>query len=129
MKAPEFQSVTFSVFLFSRKRVNNSTRCVLAISSTKAVTFMKRGEHGPSFQYMTLFEIKIVRKPVLTGVKKFPLIAFAGKLGVGKSVAVMVGVNNSAPNAVTVGVNVSGVGVDVAKRFCEGIARTVADGG
>ncbi len=36
---------------------------------------------------------------------------------VAKGVAVIVGVNNSAPIAVTVGVKVSGVLVDVAKRF------------
>ena len=53
---------------------------------------------------------------------------FGGKLGVGKSVAVSVGVNNSAPRAVTVGVKVSGVGVDVAKRFWAGLGVTVADG-
>ena len=44
----------------------------------------------------------------------------------GKSVAVPVGVNNSAPSAVTVGVYVSGVGVDVANRFCM-VGVTVAD--
>jgi hypothetical protein len=47
---------------------------------------------------------------------------------VGKSVAVAVGVNNSAPRAVTVGVYVSGVGVDVAKRFCAGLGVMVTDG-
>lgn len=34
---------------------------------------------------------------------------------------VRVGVNNSAPMEVTVGVKVSGVGVEVANRFCVGI--------
>jgi hypothetical protein len=63
------------------------------------------------------------------GVKISPLIAFVdtptvGKLsiGVGKGVVVRVGVNNSAPINVTVGVNVRGVLVDVAKRFCVGLA-------
>lgn len=46
----------------------------------------------------------------------------------GKSVAVAVGVNNSAPSAVTVGVNVSGVAVEVAKRFCGVIGVTVFRG-
>lgn len=41
-------------------------------------------------------------------------------MGVGKSVGVTVGVNNSAPIAVTVGVNVMGVLVEVAKRFWVG---------
>ena len=45
----------------------------------------------------------------------------------GKSVAVAVGVNNSAPRAVTVGVKVNGVGVEVANRFCV-VGVTVADG-
>ena len=39
---------------------------------------------------------------------------------VGRLVSVLVGVNNSAPIEVTVGVNVIGVGVAVAKRFCVG---------
>ena len=55
-------------------------------------------------------------------------MAFGGRPGVGKSVAVIVGVNNSAPSAVTVGVNVSGVAVDVAKRFCDGMGETVCVG-
>ena len=46
----------------------------------------------------------------------------------GKSVGVTVGVNNSAPSAVTVGVNVSGVAVEVAKRFCDGMGVTVSCG-
>ena len=40
-------------------------------------------------------------------------------------VGVMVGVNNSAPIWVTVGVKVSGVLVDVAKRFCVGAGVSV----
>ena len=40
---------------------------------------------------------------------------------VGNPVSVLVGVNNSAPRAVGVGVNVSGVDVEVAKRFCVGM--------
>ena len=38
------------------------------------------------------------------------------------------GVNNSAPIAVTVGVNVSGVLVEVAKRFWVGIGVAVENG-
>jgi hypothetical protein len=41
---------------------------------------------------------------------------------------VLVGVNSSAPRAVTVGVNVSGVGVAVANRFCVGIGVSLTDG-
>lgn len=41
-------------------------------------------------------------------------------VGKGSSVAVPVGVNNSAPICVTVGVNVSGVLVEVANRFFVG---------
>lgn len=47
---------------------------------------------------------------------------------VGKLVSVLVGVNNSAPRAVTVGVNVSGVGVAVANRFCVGIGVSLING-
>ena len=47
---------------------------------------------------------------------------------VGKGVSVLVGVNNSAPRAVTVGVNVSGVLVEVAKRFCVGIGVALENG-
>jgi hypothetical protein len=47
---------------------------------------------------------------------------------VGIFVSVLVGVNNSAPSAVTVGVNVSGVGVAVANRFCVGIGVSLIDG-
>ena len=50
-----------------------------------------------------------------------------GKL-VGKSVAVPVGVNNSAPIWVTVGVYVRGVLVAVAKRFCVGAGVTLSVG-
>jgi hypothetical protein len=39
-----------------------------------------------------------------------------------------VGVNNSAPIEVTVGVNVSGVGVEVANRFCVGMGVCVGAG-
>ena len=39
-----------------------------------------------------------------------------------------VGVNNSAPIAVTVGVNVRGVLVEVAKRFCVGIGVALTNG-
>lgn len=46
---------------------------------------------------------------------------------VGKAVAVFVGVNNSAPIEVTVGVKVSGVLVEVAKRFCVGIGVLLAN--
>ena len=47
---------------------------------------------------------------------------------VGKLVSVLVGVNSSAPSAVTVGVNVSGVGVKVAKRFCVGMGVSLING-
>lgn len=40
----------------------------------------------------------------------------------------MVGVNNSAPNAVTVGVNVRGVLVEVAKRFWVGMGVALEKG-
>lgn len=43
-------------------------------------------------------------------------------------VSVLVGVNNSAPIAVTVGVNVRGVLVEVAKRFWVGIGVALANG-
>ena len=42
-------------------------------------------------------------------------------IAVGKLVSVLVGVNNSAPKEVGVGVKVRGVGVEVAKRFCVGM--------
>jgi len=54
--------------------------------------------------------------------------ASVGRTGVGKAVAVFVGVNNSAPIAVTVGVKVSGVLVEVAKRFCVGIGVLLTNG-
>jgi len=44
------------------------------------------------------------------------------------SVSVLVGVNNSAPSAVTVGVNVSGVLVAVANRFWVGIGVALING-
>ncbi len=76
-------------------------------------------------------EVRIVRKPVLCGVKYVPLETPGGSPGVGnpgvangrggaavgKRVAVLVAVKFSAPIEVTVGVNVSGVLVEVAKRF------------
>ena len=46
----------------------------------------------------------------------------------GISVSVLVGVNNSAPSAVTVGVNVSGVLVEVANKFWVGIGVALANG-
>jgi hypothetical protein len=49
-------------------------------------------------------------------------------IGVGKSVAVPVGVKNSAPICVTVGVNVRGVLVEVAKRFCVGAGVMLGTG-
>lgn len=61
-----------------------------------------------------------------------PLDAPGGSPGVGKAVgkfvAVPVGVNNSAPIDVTVGVKVSGVLVEVAKRFCVGMGVLVENG-
>ena len=48
-----------------------------------------------------------------------------GGASVGIRVAVMVGVNKSAPSWVTVGVNVSGVFVAVANRFWVGAAASV----
>ena len=69
-------------------------------------------------------------KPTLSGAKTSPLAAPGGKPGdgklsvgaeVGKAVAVFVCVNSSAPIEVTVGVKVSGVLVEVAKRFCVGM--------
>ncbi len=47
-------------------------------------------------------------------------------MGKGSSVAVPVGVNNSAPSCVGVGVKVSGVGVDVANKFCVGAGVMLA---
>ena len=47
---------------------------------------------------------------------------------IGNSVAVPVGVNNSAPICVTVGVKVSGVLVEVANRFCVGAGVMLAVG-
>ncbi len=75
--------------------------------------------------------MRTVRKPTLTGVKRFPLTTAGGNTpgtGDGKSVAVPVGVNNSAPIWVTVGVKVRGVLVDVAKRFCVGAGVMLAVG-
>jgi len=46
----------------------------------------------------------------------------------GTLVSVLVGVNNSAPSAVTVGVNVSGVGVEVANRFWVGMGVALING-
>lgn len=57
-----------------------------------------------------------------------PLTTAGGKPGVGKGVSVLVGVNNSAPICVTVGVNVIGVLVEVAKRFCVGAGVSVENG-
>jgi len=47
---------------------------------------------------------------------------------IGTSVSVLVGVNNSAPSAVTVGVNVSGVGEEVANRFWVGRGVALING-
>ena len=57
-----------------------------------------------------------------------PPNAAGGKPAVGIGVSVLVGVNNSAPMAVTVGVNVRGVLVEVAKRFCVEIGVTLTNG-
>lgn len=59
-----------------------------------------------------------------------PPSALAGspKVGAGSGVSVCVGVNSSAPICVTVGVNVSGVLVEVAKRFCVGMGVTLTKG-
>ena len=46
----------------------------------------------------------------------------------GKFVSVAVGVNSSAPIEVTVGVKVSGVLVEVAKRFCVGMGVALIKG-
>jgi hypothetical protein len=79
----------------------------------------------------------MLRNPVLCGVKKALPDAVEGTPcvgrtrvagGVGKRVAVLVGVNSSAPMDVTVGVNVSGVLVEVANRFWVGIAVSLAGG-
>ena len=140
MIAPAFHRVTLSVFLFSRRRVNRRTLSVLTVSATKAEISILRGEHGPAFQYMTLLDTRIVTKPVPTGVKYVPLVTPGGSPGVndptvgracvgtavGNRVGVSVGVNNSAPTKVTVGVNVRGVLVDMANRSCVG--RAVFDG-
>jgi hypothetical protein len=47
---------------------------------------------------------------------------------VGISVSVPVGVYRSAPIDVTVGVNVNGVAVDVANRFCVGMGVSLING-
>jgi hypothetical protein len=76
----------------------------------------------------------MLRKPILFGVKYSPFSAPGGNPDVGglcvirKEVAVIVGVNNSAPIAVTVGVNVSGVLVEVAKRFGVGMGVLLENG-
>src|SRR5690349_15607936 len=49
-------------------------------------------------------------------------------MSVGRRVSVLVGVNNSAPREVGVGVKVIGVGVAVAKRFCVGIGVSLMKG-
>ena len=49
-------------------------------------------------------------------------------VGNGSSVTVPVGVNSSAPIEVTVGVKVSGVLVEVAKRFCVGAGVILGTG-
>jgi hypothetical protein len=76
-----------------------------------------------------LLEVRIVRKPVAWGVKYVPPEGTTGTPGVGRDcvgagvgnrVAVFVAVNSSAPMDVTVGVKVSGVLVEVAKRFWVG---------
>jgi hypothetical protein len=91
-----------------------------------------RGVQGPEFQYIVLFETRTARKPVLCGVKKSLLDGSRGISGVGKSVgisvAVPVGVYKSAPSDVTVGVAVSGVGVEVANRFCVGMGVSLTKG-
>jgi hypothetical protein len=77
-----------------------------------------------------LLESRTLVKPTLSEVKMPTLASPGGNPGVGKlsvgaevgkAVAVFVGVNNSAPIEVTVGVKVSGVLVAVAKRFSVGI--------
>ncbi len=50
------------------------------------------------------------------------------RVAVGNTISVLVGVKRSAPIIVTVGVKVSGVGVEVAKRFCVGIGVSLGDG-
>jgi hypothetical protein len=74
----------------------------------------------------------MARKPVFCGVKKPLLSGSRGISNVGKAVgnlvSVLVGVKFSAPSAVTVGVKVSGVGVEVANRFCVGIGVSLMDG-
>ena len=57
------------------------------------------------------------------------MISGSPGVGVGRDpVGVRVGVNNSAPIDVTVGVKVSGVGVEVAHRFCVGMGVLLAAG-
>ena len=46
----------------------------------------------------------------------------------GTLVSVFVGVNNSAPSAVTVGVKVNGVGVEVANKFWVGMGVALING-
>jgi hypothetical protein len=75
---------------------------------------------------MTPLDVNTARKPSPTGVKyPLPSTLSFGITGVGKSVAVDVAVKDSAPIWVTVGVKVSGVLVDVAKRFCVGAGVSV----
>ena len=59
-----------------------------------------------------------------------PPSALAGSptVGIGSGVSVSVGVNNSAPICVTVGVNVSGVLVEVAKKFWVGMGVALTKG-
>ena len=78
-----------------------------------------------------LFEINTAVKPTLTGVKipaSGTLTCGGAAVGRMKGVSVLVGVKRSAPSAVTVGVKVSGVLVEVAKKFCVGIGVTVGMG-
>jgi hypothetical protein len=88
--------------------------------------------HGPEFQYIVPFETRMARKPLLCGVKKSLLAGSRGISGVGKSVgisvAVPVGVYKSAPIDVTVGVNVTSVGVEVANKFWVGIGVSLING-
>jgi hypothetical protein len=137
MIAPAFHLVRFKVFFFSRRRVNKTTLSVLTTSVTNAETSILRGIQGPSFQYIILLENKMERKPAPSGVNKPSLdgpgrdpgvgVARTGT-GVGKVVAVLVAVNDSAPINVTVGVKVSGVLVEVAKRFCVGVDVRIGAG-
>ena len=74
-----------------------------------------------------MFEIRTDKKPSFFGVRKSALGRLGGGPKVGRGVGVSVA-GWSGKNGVSVGVKVTGVLVDVAKRSCVGISVTVGAG-